>query len=214
VQKNGKRIVGEAEQPEIYRQNMDLHADLESIFCNLDQPAHAIQHACSMDMVGTEIFYEDESFVFQSIVFETESKKLIIEKRDIKNKKRKHCSELDLANMHASKIFELHRAIGDALHDSVGAIEAENARLKNRIKELEEAMFPMPLLGSSLEIAMPATTCTPATNLKGSSSFLASCRRYVEKNINKRIELIAKAWETSQNMDSLGSRAHNLLLLL
>jgi hypothetical protein len=61
---------------------------------------------------------------------------------------------------------------------------------------------------------MPATTCTPATNLKGSSSFLASCRGYVEKNINKRMELITKAWETSQNMDSLGSRAHNLLLLL
>ena len=71
MQKNGKRIVGEAEQPEIYRQNMDLNADLESIFCNLDQPAHAIQHAYSMDMVGTKIFYEDESFVFQSVVFET-----------------------------------------------------------------------------------------------------------------------------------------------
>jgi hypothetical protein len=146
-----------------------------------------------MDMVGTKIFDEDESFVFQSVVFETESKKLIIEKRDVKNKKRKHRSELDLANMHASKIFELHRETRDALHDSVGVIEAENVRLKNQIKELEEALFPMPLLGSSLEIAMPMTTCTLATNLKGSSSFLASCRGYVEKNINKRIELIAKA---------------------
>jgi hypothetical protein len=72
----------------------------------------------------------------------------------------------------------------------------------------------MPLLGSSLEIAMPVTTCAHATNLKGSSSFLTSYRGYVEKNINKRIELIAKAWETSQNMDSLGRREHNLLLLL
>ena len=75
-------------------------------------------------------------------------------------------------------------------------------------------MFPIPLHGSSLEIAMPATTCTPAANLKVSSIFLASCRGYVKKNINKRMELITKAWETSQNMDSLGSRAHNLLLLL
>jgi hypothetical protein len=32
--------------------------------------------------------------------------------------------------------------------------------------------------------------------------------------MNKRMELITKAWETSQNMDSLGSRAHKLLLLL
>jgi hypothetical protein len=45
VQKNGKRIVGEAEQPEIYHQNMDLDVDMESIFYNLDQPAHIIQHA-------------------------------------------------------------------------------------------------------------------------------------------------------------------------
>jgi len=59
VQKNGKTIVGEAEQPEIYCQNMDLDVDLESIFCNLDHPAHTIQHAFSMDMVGTNIFYED-----------------------------------------------------------------------------------------------------------------------------------------------------------
>jgi hypothetical protein len=158
VQKNGKRIVGEAEQPKIYRQNMDLDVDLKSIFCNLDQPVHAIHHAFSMDMVGTDIFDEDESFVFQSIVFETESKKLIIEKRDVKNKKRKHLSKLDLANMHASKISELHRATRDSLHDSVGVIEDENARLKNQIKELEEALFPLPLLDSSLEITMSATT--------------------------------------------------------
>jgi hypothetical protein len=116
--------------------------------------------------------------------------------------------------MQASKIYELHRETRDTLHDFIGVIEAENARLNNWIKELEEAFFLMPLLGSSFEIAMPATMCTPVTNPKGSSNFLASCRRYVEKNINKRIELIAKAWETSQNMDSVGRRAHNLLLLL
>jgi hypothetical protein len=155
---------------------MDLDADMESILCNLDQPSHTIQHACSMDMVGTDIFYEDESFVFQSAIFETELKKLIIEKRDVKNNKRKHLSELDLANMNASKIYELHRETRDVLHDSVGVIEAENDKLKNQIKELEEALFHMPLLGNSLEISMSTSTCTLATNLKGSSSFLASCR--------------------------------------
>jgi hypothetical protein len=193
VHKKGKRIVGEAKQSEIYIENMDLDAELESIFCNLDQPGDTIQHACSMDMVDTLLFDEDKSFVFQSAVFESKSKKLIIEKRDVKNKKRKHSSELDLTNMQASKISQLHMATGDALHDSVGVIEAKNAKLKNQIKELEEALFPMPLLCSSLGITMPATTCTPTTNLKGSSSFLASCRGYVEKNINKRMELITKA---------------------
>ena len=82
---------------------------------------------------------------------------------------------------------------GDSICDSIGVIEAENARIKNQIKELEEALFPIPLHGSYLEIAMPATACTPATNLRGSFDFLASCRGCVEKNINKRMELITKA---------------------
>ena len=72
MQKKGKRIVGEAKQPEIYSENVDLDADLESIFCNLDQPGDPIQHTCLMDMVDTEIFDEDESFVFQSAAFEIE----------------------------------------------------------------------------------------------------------------------------------------------
>jgi hypothetical protein len=61
-----------------------------------------------MDMVDTLIFYEDESFVFQNVVFESESKKLIIEKKDVNNNQRIHRSELDLANMQASKISQLH----------------------------------------------------------------------------------------------------------
>jgi hypothetical protein len=66
----------------------------------------------------------------------------------------------------------------------------------------------MPLLVIPLAIAMPAT---PATKLKGSSSLLTSCRGYVENNIKKRMELIVEAWETSQTMASLGTRAHTLL---
>jgi hypothetical protein len=73
---------------------------------------------------------------------------------------------------------------------------------------LEEALIPMPLLANPLAIAMPAT---PAAKLKGSSSLLTSCRGYVENNIKKRMELITEAWETSQTMTSLGTRAHNLL---
>ena len=72
MQKKGKIIVGEAEQPETYSKNMDLDANLESIFCNLDQPADRIQPTFSMDMVDTLIFYEDESYVLHNVVFESE----------------------------------------------------------------------------------------------------------------------------------------------
>jgi len=97
---------------------------------------------------------------------------------------------------------------GDALHDSIGGIEAENARLKDRVKELEEALIPMPLLVNPLSIAMPAT---PTTNLKASSNFLGSRRGYVENNIRKIMELVTEAWKTSQTITSLGTRAHSLL---
>jgi hypothetical protein len=79
-------------------------------------------------------FDEDESFMFQSIAFDSQSKKLIIEKKDVKDKKGKSRSEVDLANMHPSKICQLHKSSIDALHDSIGGIEAENARLKDRVK--------------------------------------------------------------------------------
>jgi hypothetical protein len=45
-----------------------------------------------MEIVETEIFDEDESFLFQSVVFYSESKNLIIEKRDVRNKKGKYRS--------------------------------------------------------------------------------------------------------------------------
>jgi hypothetical protein len=131
-----------------------------------------------------------------------------MEKKDVKNKKEKSRSKLNVAKMRSSQICRLHIATRDALDDSIGGIEAENAILKDRVKELEEALIPMSLLANPLAIAMPAT---PAAKLKRSSSLLASCRGYVENNIKKRMELITEAWETSQTMTFLGTRAHNLL---
>jgi hypothetical protein len=69
----------------------------------------------------------------------------------------------------------------------------------------------MSLIANPLPIAMLKT---PAAKLNGFSSLLASCRGYVENNINKIMELIDEAWETLQTMTSLGTRAHSLLELL
>jgi hypothetical protein len=66
----------------------------------------------------------------------------------------------------------------------------ENARLKEQLKELEEALIPIPLLASPLAITVHAT---PTSKLKGSSILLTLCRGYVEKNIKKRMELITQA---------------------
>jgi hypothetical protein len=208
VEKKRKKIVGQVEEPKIESENMELDTYLDSIFHNLDQPGDAIQHSLPMDIVDTNFFYEDESFVFQSVFFYIKSKNLIIEKRDVKNKKVKSRSKVDLANMWSFQISRIHRETGYSLDDSIRVIEANNSRLKDQVKELEESLIPMPLLASPLAIPMLSTL---AANLKGSSSLLPLCRGYVENNIKKRMDLIIEAWKTSQTMASLGTRAHNLL---
>jgi nucleoside-triphosphatase THEP1 len=61
---------------------------------------------------------------------------LIIEKGDMKNKKGKYCLEVDLRDMQPSQISKIHRATEDAMDDSIGGLEVENTKLKERIKEL------------------------------------------------------------------------------
>jgi hypothetical protein len=91
------------------------------------------------------------------------------------------------------------------LDDSIGGLEAENTKLKERIKELEETLMPLPLLVIPLAIVRPTT---PAAKLKESSSLLTSARSYVENNIKKRMALLTESWEISKNLIYFGSRVH------
>jgi hypothetical protein len=122
-----------------------------------------------LEIVENEIFDEEESFVFQSIVFYSKSKKLIIEKSDVKNKMGKSRSKVNLRNMRPSKISRINKETGDALDNSIGGLKAKNIKLKEMIKELEETLKPLPLLAIPLEIVKPTT---PAAKIKGSSSLL------------------------------------------
>jgi hypothetical protein len=64
VDKKRKKIAGQAEEPKIESENMELEPDLDSVFRYLDQPGDAIQHNRPMDIFDTKFFDEDESFVF------------------------------------------------------------------------------------------------------------------------------------------------------
>jgi hypothetical protein len=55
VDKKRKKIVGQAEEPEIQSENMELEPDLDSVFRYLDQPGDAIQHSHPMDISDTKI---------------------------------------------------------------------------------------------------------------------------------------------------------------
>jgi hypothetical protein len=103
-----------------------------------------------LEVFENEIFDEEESFLFQSVAFDNEYKKLIIEKRDVKNKNGKLRSEVNPRNMWPSKISKIHKAISDALDDSIGGLEARNMNLKERINEMEENFIPLPLLAIPL----------------------------------------------------------------
>jgi hypothetical protein len=196
---------GESDIHDLSLEDMELEIDIEKVFPNIDQLENTAHQNPHMEIIESETFDEEESFVFQSIVFYSESKNLIIEKRDVKNKKGKSRSEINLRNMRPSQISQIHRETRDALDNSIGSIEADNVRLKERIKELEETLMPLPVLASPLVMIEPRT---PATKLKGSANLLTSSRCYVEKNIKKTKELIIEAWDMSKSMVSFGTRAH------
>jgi hypothetical protein len=187
-------------------EDMEVKANIKKMFPNIDKPEGMAHHNPLLEIIENETFDEEESFVFQSVVFDSESNKLIIEKSDVKNKKGKSHSEVNLRNMRPFQISRIHREIDDALDYSIGGIEVENTKLKERIKELEETLMPLPLLASPLAIVGPTT---PVAKLKGSSSLLTSTRSYEEKTIKKIMALITKAWEFSKNMICFGSRAHS-----
>jgi hypothetical protein len=73
--------VGQAEELKIQTQNMEVGIDLDAMFPFLDQPQDDIHHSHPMDISVTQNFDEDESFVFQSAVFDSRNKRLIFEKK-------------------------------------------------------------------------------------------------------------------------------------
>jgi hypothetical protein len=80
-------------------EDMELEADIEKFFLIIDQSGNTAHQNSSLEIIENETFNEEGSFTFQSTVFDKESKKLIIEKCDMKNKKGKSCSEVDLTDL-------------------------------------------------------------------------------------------------------------------
>jgi hypothetical protein len=158
------------------------------------------------------IIFEEESLTLHRVVFNRNSRKLIIEKVNSKNKKihEKWNSELDFQGVPPSKVMEFHEATGEALKYSIGDLENENAILKEKVRELESALMPPPLFSSPITTIQPLKTLEDrpesSSRLKGMSSLLATIRKYVGDNIQKRISLILETWELATNSVSLGSR--------
>jgi hypothetical protein len=161
-----------------------------------------------MEIVQTDIFDKYESFVFYSIVFDSQSKNMVIEKRDVTNRKGKSRTEINFRKMRSSQISLFHRITGDALHDSIGGIESEYARVKYYLEEFEEAFIATPEFASPLAKNVSSTS---AAKMKVSTTLLACSRSLVENNIKKIMQLVTESWETSQNIVSFRKRVDDLL---
>ena len=85
-------------------EDMEVEADIKKMFPTIDKPTidqlrNTTHQNSSLEIIENETFSEEESFDFKSTVFDNESKKLIIEKGDMKNKKGKSHSEVDLKDL-------------------------------------------------------------------------------------------------------------------
>ena len=80
--------------------------------------------------------------------------------------------------------------------------------MKKCLNEFEQAFLATPKFVSPLEKIMHATT---VAKMKVSSTLLACSISLVENNINKRMQVVTKAWETSQNLVSFRKKANDLL---
>ena len=78
--KKRKNVAGQAKEPETESENMQLETIVDDMFHKVDHPIYAMHHSSTMEIAETDIFDEDESFVFQSTVFDNQYKNMVIEK--------------------------------------------------------------------------------------------------------------------------------------
>jgi hypothetical protein len=134
------------------------------------------------EIYETDFFDIDESFVIQSAIFYSQSKSLVIEKRDVINRKGKSRTEIDFSEMSSSQIFSFHQVTSDIICDSIGGIETDHANMKHRLNEFDQAFIATPEFVIPLVKIMPSTT---ALKMKVSSTLFACSRVLVENKINK-----------------------------
>jgi hypothetical protein len=94
VRKKMKNLVQEEEDNLIENdiqifsmEDMELEVDIEKIFLAMEQQKNMTQQNSLLEVVENETFSEEESFTFQSVVFDKQSKKLIVERSDQKIKR-------------------------------------------------------------------------------------------------------------------------------
>jgi hypothetical protein len=119
-------------------------------------------------------------------------------------------STIDTPNMLPSKLSSIHKVTWDALDFSIANMEEENARLKERFKELEANLIPPPILTTLVAMIrhdnifqeIPGSS----SRVKVISNLIVSTRHFIEENIMKRMSLILDLWDMTKIFSTLGLR--------
>jgi len=85
--------------------------------------------------------------------------------------------------------------------------------LKEKIKELENALLPKPLFVEPIATIQPLNTLEhtlePRSRIRGALKLLIAIRRYIGENIQKTITLIFEIWKLGTSSTILSSRITN-----
>jgi len=104
---------------------------------------------------------------------------------------------MGLKEVSSSKISKIHMVTGNSLDISIDEMEAENERLKNKVRELENALIPPPIFARPLVFVQPRMNIDglPESNLKwrGTPNLLVAVIKFVEENIKNRMPLVLEA---------------------
>jgi len=175
-------------------EEMELDANIKDIeFPDKEQRIQKSKEIAAGLTMQEPIFYEEESLTLHNVLFDKDSKNLVLERVYSKGKKvqGKTHAKYDLNRVLPSRIAKIHRATSDALEMSVDEMEVENVVLKEMVKELEYALMSPHIFANPIATIQRGKSSekTPesSSNLKGASSLFVVVRRYVGKNIKRRM---------------------------
>ena len=102
--------------------------------------------------------------------------------------------------------MELHREIDEALAHTMDDQKRENAKLKQRIDELEAPLNPRPLFVEPLSISQSIKESpSQARKIDKVTCLLSRIRCFVVESIKARANLISKTFEILENVHKIGT---------
>jgi hypothetical protein len=135
---------------------MDMDEIIEEPDCSVERLLEMREISNAIMTKDPEIF-EEEPATLHHVAYNRETKKLLLEKFNMKDKKSskrwKYSIELD--GVAPSKIVDFHGATGDTLRQSIDKMERDNLELKKRVKDLEVAFVLAPLFPEPLSSMKP-----------------------------------------------------------